>query len=73
MTDWRVCHVCKSRVDVLTEQVFDHSFYYYLCETCDEIYAKTQYNEWVESGCVMEWYTKGNKPDIWKKFISWLF
>ncbi len=66
MTDWRICHVCKTHVDVLIQKVFEYEFYYYVCDTCDEIYAMTRYGDWVESGCVMEWYSKGNTPEWYK-------
>jgi ribosomal protein S27E len=62
MIDWVICIECSKPADVHTQTVFDNPFYYYECDTCDEIYARTEDGSWVDSGCVMAWYRKGNNP-----------
>ena len=62
MVDWVICIGCSKPADVHTQTVFDNPFYYYECDTCDEIYARTEDGSWVDSGCVMAWYRKGNNP-----------
>ena len=52
------CPTCKTINQIDLIQIFDHTFEWFNCSICGDVWVKSRYDEWLESNPYQEYIKK---------------